>query len=142
MDKINRYSNVPQGLEALAELRRELRRPVAERDDSWLTLVAHGAGLGISSHLTRAEASAATWERFTTLDENGDPIRNRCGVRCSAVLAVATDRNVRAAIKRLLASNPDAVRRAASSPIVTLPAVVLRRRESVFQALSNLGGAE
>ena len=131
------------GLPALKALRRELRTPVADRDDGRLERLCIGCGillLPVSPSVRYAQASACLWEKYTTVNPHGDIDRTRSGIRPSQTLAVSTDRTSRAAIRRLLESAPEAVLRAALSEIVTIPAQVREPGPSVFQVAASNGG--
>jgi hypothetical protein len=99
----------PFGSLALAEVRRELRRPVRERNDAWLLDCALGCGIEVCEHPRRVDAVCLTrHSTFSAID----------GVRIdwSRAEAMASDRTIRSAIKRLLSAHADAVRRCAYAP--------------------------
>ena len=101
-----------RGLTALRALRTELRRPVAERDDGHLALCADLAGVylrclrdGPRGHW---DAVAPTMVRALTRGADG---MDR--MTWSRDLAMVSDRNARAALRRLLRTAGPAIEAAA-----------------------------
>lgn len=84
----------PLGLAALAEVRRELRRPVRDRDDAWLIACAQGCNIEVDEQDRRTDATCYT--RHVSIDESD------CRIYWSRCEAMASDRSIRAAIRRLL----------------------------------------
>ena len=99
---------VPLGLAALAEVRRELRRPVRDRDDAWLLACAEGCNIEVDEQPRRIDATCYT--RHTCVDESG------CRLDWSRCEAMASDRTIRSAIRRLLAAHQTNVHYCASAP--------------------------
>ena len=98
----------PVGLAALAEVRRELRRPVRDRDDAWLIACAEGCNIEVDEQPRRVDATCYT--RHVIIDEAEFRINwSRCE-------AMASDRTIRSAIRRLLASHQTIVHYCASAP--------------------------
>jgi hypothetical protein len=112
-----------QGLAAFRALKRELRQPVSERNDDQLLRLAISAGIKIyfSPNGQRVDAMAVRTTDHVVYDRLGNLVRTdpRFGRHVNETLALASDRTLRAAIRRLLASNPSAAFAAASAPIST-----------------------
>lgn len=106
-DRAN-LTHVPQGIAALAEVRRELRRKVSERNDAWLDRCCLAAGIKVEAYTRRTDAMAFTRHAAQSLDSTTP-------IKWLRVEAMASDRTYRGAIKRLLAVFPDVVQRCASS---------------------------
>lgn len=106
-DRAN-LTHVPQGIAALAEVRRELRRKVSERNDAWLYRCCLAAGILTDQYDRRTDAMA-----FTRHVAQG--FASTTPTKWRRVEAMVSDRTFRGAIKRLLAVYPDVVQRCASA---------------------------
>lgn len=107
-DRAN-LTNVPLGLAALAEVRRELRRRVADRNDAWLIACAAECCIALNDEGRRVEAVCFT--RHSQVAEDGarlDWHRNE---------ALCTDRTIRSALRRLLDVYPNNVVHCAAAPV-------------------------
>lgn len=107
----------PQGLNAIAAIKSELRQPVALRDDNRLIRACTGANIQVwqSGHATpRWEALCFTLERIVDSDQPN--VRSVCA---RTVKAHASDRTMRSAIARLLQSAPKEVFACAVAPVIT-----------------------
>lgn len=98
----------PLGLAALAEVRRELRRPVRDRDDAWLIACALRCNIEVDEQDRRTDAACYT--RHAGFADDG------VGINWSRCEAMASDRSIRAAIRRLLAAHKTIVHYCASAP--------------------------
>lgn len=114
------YTLPANGLPALRCVRRELRARVSARDDHYLALACRRAGITVS------QASASRWDALAQVFINviartsdGRINRARTGVFVDRTLASASDRTMRAAVRRLLEAHPEAVWTAAISPTIT-----------------------
>lgn len=99
----------PVGLAALAEVRRELRRSVRDRDDAWLIACAQGCNIEVDEQPRRVDATCYTRNAgFSPVD----------GIRIdwSRCEAMASDRTIRSAIKRLLSAHATIVHHCACAP--------------------------
>jgi hypothetical protein len=107
----------PQGIAALAAIKRELKRSRDARNDNTLIRLCAAANIAVwqSGHATpRWEALCYTLERVVDFTQ---PTVHSTDHR--TVKAHSTERTMRLAISRLLQSNPDACFGCAVSPIVT-----------------------
>lgn len=99
------------GLAALAEVRRELRRPVRDRDDAWLIACAQGCNIEVDEQPRRTDATCYT--RHAGFSTDGIQIDwSRCE-------GMASDRSIRSAIRRLLESQGAIVHYCACAPCPT-----------------------
>jgi len=114
----------PAYILALLPLIRELRARVADRvSDDALRRMAWDGGIRLTCRGQAWDALAVTVaiQNFETAD--GRLVRP--SRQDETVLAMASDRTARAALRRLLDSAPDACCRAALTPTTTLPTIRL-----------------
>ena len=99
----------PLGLAALAEVRRELRRPVRDRDDAWLIDCALGANIEVDEQPRRVDATCYTRHAGFSPTDGSRIDWSRCE-------GMASDRTIRSAIRRLLDSHATIVHYCACAP--------------------------
>lgn len=114
------YALPADGLPALRCVKRELRARVAVRDDHYLSLVCRRAGITVfQASADRWDALAHVFVNVVAHTSDGRIDRARTGVFVDRTLASASDRTMRAAVRRLLEAHPDAVWTAATAPLIT-----------------------
>lgn len=105
-----KLSNIPQGILALREVRRELRRPVRERNDAWLIACAGNANIEVFDAGRRVDVTL-----YTRHASYNNHLARTFEWRRSE--ALASDRTIRSAIRRALAVFPDIASACACSPV-------------------------
>lgn len=106
---------LPRSLPALRALRAELRARKANRDDDRLLRLAGDCGIFVHQVTDRrADVMACTRVHQIVTNEVGDLLRShpKYGTQTDQVLAMASDRDPRSAIRRLLSAHPEQVLKA------------------------------